>query len=428
MINNKAMTVIHVVGIGLEGSRGLTPAVRQRVEAATLLVGSDRHLSYFPDHPAPRLVLNDFNRVFQQLQHYLDSATPPQIVILTSGDPLFFGLGRLLLLAFPPEQLCFHPHLSAVQLGFSRIKVPWQDARLISAHGRSLSELTTALQSGAEKIAILTDPRHSPAAIAQLILGLNLPIPYDCWVCENLGGEAERVQKFSAQELLNAQFAPLNLVILLRTAVITELDRSKLPLFGLPDTCFYSFPDRPGLITKRELRMLVLGELSLQPGQVIWDIGAGTGAVAIEIARLLPQSSIFAIEKTGLGQSLITKNCERLQVPNVSLVPGAAPQVLTALPDPDRIFIGGSGGQLQEILTICRDRLRPGGLVVLSLATLEHLALTLNCYRDWGWSTQVLQAQLSRAVEIRTSEQSNDSALTRFVPLNPVALVKAMTP
>lgn len=109
MINNKAMTVIHVVGIGLEGSRGLTPAVRQRVEAATLLVGSDRHLSYFPDHPAPRLVLNDFNRVFQQLQHYLDSATPPQIVILTSGDPLFLVWADYCSWLFPPNSFVSIP-------------------------------------------------------------------------------------------------------------------------------------------------------------------------------------------------------------------------------------------------------------------------------------------------------------------------------
>ena len=138
------MTPVHVVGIGLDGADGLVESVRQLVEKATLLIGSDRHLSYFPNHLGQKLVLGDFTEAIAAIRQQLTDHG--YIVVLVTGDPLFFGLGRLLLTQLPPEQLTFHPHLSAVALAFNAIKVPWQDARIISAHGRSLDELIQALQ------------------------------------------------------------------------------------------------------------------------------------------------------------------------------------------------------------------------------------------------------------------------------------------
>ena len=158
------MTPIHVIGIGLDGAEGLVDSVRQLVLDAKLLVGSDRHLNYFPHHPAPRLILGDFIEAIAQIRRYLADGKDG-IVILVSGDPLFFGLGRLLLAELPPEHLTFHPHLSSIQLAFNRLKVPWQDARAISAHGRSLDELIQALQQGVEKIAVLTDKTNNPCLL-----------------------------------------------------------------------------------------------------------------------------------------------------------------------------------------------------------------------------------------------------------------------
>lgn len=427
------MTPVHVVGIGLDGAAGLTDAVGQIVAQATLLVGSDRHLSYFPKHPAEQLRLGDLAQALNQIQQRLSvanggdsnpaTASNPLdqslcIVVLVSGDPLFFGLGRLLLTELPSDQLTFHPHLTAVQLAFNRIKVPWQDARLISAHGRSLEELTQALQQGAEKIAVLTDATNTPGAIARLLLCLDLPTHYQIWVCENLGGPEEKVQSLSPETLINQTFAPLNVVVLLRTSrTTTEIVNPELPLLGLPDQTFLSFADRPGLMTKREVRVLALAELALQPGQIVWDIGAGTGSVAIEIARLIPQGQVYAIEKTALGLSLIQQNCQRLQVENVIAVHGTAPHALQDLPNPDRIFIGGSSGHLLEVLDFCKSRLISDGVLVLALATLEHLYTALDWISTHKWSSQSLQVQLSRSVPI--------GALTRWAPLNPVTLIKA---
>jgi len=408
------MTPIHVVGIGLEGVAGLSPPVQEVVAQATLLVGSERHLSYFPHHRARRIVFGDLVTALERIRQLVPQRC---IVVLVSGDPLFFGLGRLLLTAFDPAQLTFHPHVSAVQLAFSRIKVPWQDAQVISAHGRSLDALVQVLQQGVDKIAVLTDATNTPGAIAQLLLDLDLPTHYQFWVCENLGGPEEQVQALAPETLAKRCFDPLNIVVLLRTAS-TALDLATLPLLGLPDQAFLSFSDRPGLITKREVRVLTLAELALQPGQVIWDLGAGTGAVAIEIAHLVPQSQVYAIEKTAIGINLIQQNCQRFQVKNVTSIHGSAPAVLESLPNPHRVFVGGSGGSLEQILEACQVRLLPNGIIVLALATLEHLSIALSWFGNHNWHCHISQVQIARSIAIGT--------LTRLAPLNPVTLVKAV--
>ncbi|AFZ13336.1 precorrin-6Y C5,15-methyltransferase (decarboxylating) [Crinalium epipsammum PCC 9333] len=408
---------IHIVGIGLDGEAGLSDTVRQIVHQASLLVGSDRHLSYFPTHPAQRLILGDFNQAIAEISLRLE-IDPKIIVILVSGDPLFFGLGRLLLTKLPAEKLIFHPQLSSVQLAFNKIKVSWQDARVISIHGRSLDELTKTLQQGSDKIAVLTDATNSPSAIAHLLESLDLASSYKFWVCENLGGEQEQIRCLPITEIKSQTFAALNVVVLLKDPAVTQpINLDNLPILGLPDSTFISFSDRPGLMTKREVRILILGELALQPEQIIWDIGAGTGSVSIEIARLCPNSRIYAIEKTSAGSTLIEQNCQRLQVENVTSVYGTAPDILANLPAPDRIFIGGSGGNLTEILDTCETALKNSGVLVLALATVEHQHTAMEWLRDRTWETNLLQVQLSRSVPI--------ASLTRFSPLNPVTLITA---
>ncbi|WP_346289253.1 precorrin-6y C5,15-methyltransferase (decarboxylating) subunit CbiE [Sphaerothrix gracilis] len=406
---------IQVVGVGAGGAADLSPAILTVIEQAGILVGSDRHLAYFPDCSAQRWPLSPFQTALEAIRSERQQYPQRSVVILTSGDPLFFGLGRLLLQHFAAEELVFHPHLSSVQLAFSRLKVPWQEAKLVSLHGRSLDNLLPPLKQEAEKIAVLTDSHNTPAAIAELLLAL--AAPYQLWVCENLGAKSERVRCFSAAAATEQTFAPLNLVILLRQPPAATLDLSALPGFGLADDLFLSFRDRPGLITKREVRMLILGELALQPHQVIWDIGAGTGSVSIEVARLQPSAKVYAIEKTAAGAALIQQNCQRFETQTVELIAQAAPAALAALPDPDRVFVGGSGGYLTDILQVSSQRLKPGGLIVLALATLEHLGTVLAWRQQHrpDWRYRLLQAQLSRSIGV--------AALTRWTPLNPVTLV-----
>ena len=411
---------IEVIGIGLEGVTGLIEETRILIEKATVLVGSDRHLQFFVNHPAEKLVLGDFLVIFETMRRRLKQEE--NIVVLVSGDPLFFGLGRLLIENFPAEQLNFHPHLSSVQLAFNRLQLPWHDAKIVSVHGRSLNLLIPLLQKGVKKIAILTDQENNPAAIAQFYQQLDLPAAYQFWICERLGAIDEKVYSASSQEislLTEQDFSPLNIVILIRKNILdlVELDSEKLPLFGLPDSSFYSFEDRPGLMTKREVRMMVLGELALQPKQVIWDIGAGTGSVSIEIARLCPNSQIYAIEKTAMGIILIERNAQRFRVNNVYAIQGKAPEILADLPTPDRIFIGGSGGKLTHVLNFCQAKIGKQGKVVLALATLEHIALCLNWFKEHQWNYSFQEIHISRSLPI--------GELTRLNPLNPVMLIEA---
>ena len=412
---------IFVVGIGLDGAQGLSESVKEVVGRATILAGSKRHLGYFADSSVEKIYLTNLKTGIEAIAR-LDLAKH-SVVILASGDPLFFGIGRLLLANFDAEQIQFLPHFSSVQLAFSRLKVPWQDAKLVSVHGRSTDELIKLIRQGTEKIAVLTDSNNNPAAIARLYLALNLPLNYSFHVCENLGDASENIRHFPPEqitELSNLEsndFAALNVLILLRQTQKEDLDLDKLPLIGLPDSSFLSFSDRPSLITKKEVRLAILGELSLQPKQTVWDIGAGTGSVSIEIARLCPSSQVLAIEKTGMGSTLITKNSQRFQVDNITSIDGKAPEALLNLPHPDRIFIGGSGGNIVEILHTCSQKLHEDGIIVMSFATIEYQYRAIDWLNKNSWQYRLLQLQISRSTPI--------SNLTRFTPLNPVTIITA---
>ena len=411
---------ISVVGIGLDGATGLSKSAKEVVERATVLAGSKRHLGYFTQSSAEKIYLTNLKTGIEAIAKL--NPTKHSVVILASGDPLFFGIGRLLLASFDAEQIQFYPHFSSIQLAFSRLKVPWQDASLISVHGRSTDELIKLIKQGKEKIAVLTDNNNHPAAIALLYLALDLPVEYSFYICENLGDTTENIQHFSPQQITQLSnlesndFAALNVLILLRQTQ-EDLDTDKLPLIGLSDSSFLSFSDRPSLITKKEIRIAILGELSLQPKQTVWDIGAGTGSVSIEIARLCPNSEVYAIEKTGMGSTLITKNSQRFKVNNLHSINGKAPEALSNLPHPNRIFIGGSGGNITDILHTCSQKLKENGIIVMAFATIEYQYRAIDWLNNNSWQYRLLQLQIFRSTPI--------SNLTRFTPLNPVTIITA---
>lgn len=432
LIFAKKVTV-HVVGIGLEGAAGLSEPARQIVETASLLVGSDRHLSYFPQHSGERWVLEDLTKAIVEIRRWLDreadeqedARTPPPsqiIVILVAGDPLFYGWGRQLIAQLPADKLTFHPHVSSVQLAFNRLQIPWQDARFVGSGRDYFEELTACLKLGVEKIAVLADETRTPAALAKLVKAADLPARYEFWVCENLGAADERVDCHSLEALQRESFAAMSVVVMLREspAEPETVDLSKLPLLGIPDGALIDRTDRSGLTAEREVRVLALAQLALQPGQVVWDVGSGNGAVSVEIARLFPDSQVYAIEKTVSGTAAIELNFTRFGLQNAISVHGLAPEILHRLRPPHRIFIGGSGGGLTKILGVCALRLLPGGSIVLLLDCLEDIGTVLNWLEDRvrrepHWSYRIVQVQLSRSMPAGTS--------TRFSPLNPVSIV-----
>lgn len=416
-----AAATIRVVGIGLDGLAGLGLAARHCLESATAIAGSEGQLQLVATLPARVIPLGG------DLPAWLDAiqaaAARGPVAVLASGDPLFYGIGRVLLERFDRRDVAFYPHLSCVQLAFARLGIPWQDATVVSIHGRAPDELEAAVRQGKSPIAVLTDRDWNPGAIARAVTELRPPLDYRLWVCSALGAAAEGIEAVELAVAEARTFPAPNVVIL--EAVVPGVARDRLPVFGIADGAFCTFADRPGLLTKQEVRMLSLGLLQLQAGATVWDIGAGTGSVSIEIARLIPTGAVYAIERTAAGLALIAKNCTRFGVENVTAINGTAPAALASLPDPNRIVVGGGGARTGEILEACAPRLRPGGVLVAHFATLEACTLARSLTASWGWAARLLQVNLARSSPLPTR---TGEAATRFVPLNPVMLLQAIKP
>ena len=404
-----------VIGLGLDGPQGLTPNAQDHLNAATVIAGFPSHLQHFQHHPARQIPLNQpLENWIQILRQALQRSS---VVLLASGDPLLFGIGRTLKDHFSSDQLIFYPHLSSIQLAFNRAQLPWQNASLISIHGRSIEALETALKRSETPIAVLTDPIHTPAAIAQMIQDLKLPCRYQLWICSQLGSAYEQVICLSPSQVLDQEFPQPNVVILERINSDLDPAADPWPLMGIPDDQFHTFPDHPGLITKQEVRALTLSLLQIPTQGIVWDIGAGTGSLSIELARLAPQLQIYAIEKTLAGIQLIQKNCQRFQVKSVHPISGQAPQSLNQLPAPDRVILGGGGAQIPAIIDQIHQVTHSNGILVGNFATLESCLTAQSELKQRGWIVQLLQVNLARSVAIASA--------TRLSPLNPVLLLQA---
>ncbi|MXY18425.1 MAG: precorrin-6y C5,15-methyltransferase (decarboxylating) subunit CbiE [Synechococcus sp. SB0664_bin_36] len=339
-------------------------------------------------------------------------------VVLTSGDPLWFGLGRALLQRFPPEDLVFYPAATSMQQLFARLKRPWQDAVWASLHGRDADNLVARLRCHPSALVVLTDPGQGGLAdVAAVLRSTQMVSCYDIWLAERLGHPTERLRQVQP-DALPMDVDPLNLVVLLRRPC-----RRVAPLrwFGLYDGVWRQHEDHPGLMTKREVRVLLLAELNLPPCGVLWDLGAGVGSVGLEAMRLRPRLEVHAVERRVGAVPLIRGNAftvgcdpQRLHVHGSSAL-----AVLHKLPDPDRVLIGG-GGDRQAMVEQAAARLKPGGRIVLPLATLEAFASVQHQLRDAGLEVHSLQAQISRGCPV--------GGHTRLQPLNPVLIVSGRSP
>jgi precorrin-6Y C5,15-methyltransferase (decarboxylating) len=425
--------VLDVIGTDAGGVATLAAPAQALLRAARLLVAPRRLLTELDPWwqgeqaaglisaacPCPELLASDRPElIVGPLEESLATGRPA--VLLASGDPLWFGIGRLLLQHFRPDQLRFHPAPSSLQLAFARIGRPWQDASWISLHGRDPEPLAAALQKRPAALAVLTDPARGGAAEVRRILAASgLAAAYGLWLCERLGHPAERVQRLAPDAPLPADCDPLHLVLLIAEPAPVP-DPATLPLFGLDDGLFLQHDDRPGLMTKREVRLQLLADLELPEGGVLWDVGAGVGSVGLEALRLRPHLALWAVESRGGSASLIAANAARLGVRPAGIVEGKAPQALADLPDPDRVLIGGGGREAPSILTAVLARLRPGGIVVIPLATVEGLAALRPLLEQAGLAVAVGQLQAWRGTPLAEG--------TRLAPLNPVLVLRGRRP
>jgi precorrin-6Y C5,15-methyltransferase (decarboxylating) len=432
--NEGAAGMLQVIGTDAGGLRTLPAPAQRQVRMAALVAGPRRvladleawwaeeqaagHIS--PTSACPDALPTDQpEATWPTLEAALAQGRPT--VVLASGDPLWYGIGRLLLQRFGPGKLHFQPAPSSLQLAFARVGRPWQDASWISLHGRDPEPLAAELQKRPRALAVLTDPGAGGAETVRRILSASgLEAAYALWVCERLGHERERVLRLAPAAPLPADLDPLNLVLLIAEPPPTPPDPSALPLFGLEDGLFLQHDDRPGLMTKREVRIQLLADLELPARGVLWDIGAGVGSIGLEALRLRPGLQGWLLERRGGSAPLIMANAERLGVKPAGVVEAKAPDALEALPDPDRVVIGGGGRDRGEVLANVVRRLRPGGVVVIPLATLEALAELRPLMEQAGCWVGVTQLQAWRGAALGEG--------TRLQPLNPVLVLRGRLP
>jgi precorrin-6Y C5,15-methyltransferase (decarboxylating) len=396
---------VQVVGLGMSPA-DLTPKTQEIIRDAQVLVGGRRLLDYFPEHRAMKIPLGkDPEGTLSQLPALAEAK---RVVVLASGDPNFYGIGPLVVRVLGVEQVVIHPNLTAVQAACARLKMPWQEAHILSLHGRSWEPLDAAL-SLLGPLIIYTDPVHTPSEIAQFLLARGLARSRLC-VAEDLGQDTERVTWLSLAETIGRDFSPLNLVVVPEPGEVVS-PGPQIHL-GLPEEVL---AHQAGLITKSEVRAVVLAKLQLLPGQILWDVGAGAGSVAVEASLLVPGGKVFALERHPERAAQIVANRDKFEVRNLEVICAPAPVGLASLPDPQRVFVGGGGPEVGAIVREAARRLKSGGRLVITAALLETLETARNVLAEAGCEVEVVQLQVSRSYPLAGG--------TALQALNPVWIV-----
>ena len=383
-----------VTGIGEEGFKGLGKNARHALLAASKIFGSQRQLDLLP------ACIRGERRVWPSpfsLDGLLALRGDP-VCVLASGDPMFFGVGATLARQLPGDEMLILPAPSSCSLAAARMGWPLQEVVTLSVVARPIAALNAQLFSGA-RLLVLSNDGQSPAAIAALLRERGFG-PSRLTVLEHLGSEVERRIDGVARDWADPVIADLNLIAI---ECIADPDAPRLSrLAGLPDSAF----KHDGQLTKRDVRAITLARLAPVPGELLWDVGAGSGSIGIEWMRAHPSCRALAIEADDGRQQLIELNRDALGVPGLQLIRGKAPQALQGLERPDAIFIGG-GVTREGVLETCWERLKPGGRLVANAVTLQS-EVTLMSWRErfGGELTRIHVAQAQPLGEFDTWRQA----------------------
>jgi precorrin-6Y C5,15-methyltransferase (decarboxylating) len=388
------MTEPTVSVVGVVGGEVFGAAARAAIASAEVVVGAPRHLAGLAPGPAVRVELTGpLGPIVERIR--TERAGGRHVCVLASGDPGFFGIARLVVSRLGREAVRVHPAPSSVALAFGAAGVSWDDALVVSAHGRSLADGLAAIVA-APKVAVLTAPDTPPEAVGRALDAAGCG-PRDVVVAGRLGEADERIVATDLAGLAAGCFDPLSVVVLLRPDLTSP---GPGLLWGRPED---AFAQRPGMITKAEVRAVALSKLELPRHGVLWDVGAGSGSVAVEAATLAPGLRAYAVERDATDAANIGANATAAGVA-VDVVVGSAPAALDQLPDPDRVFVGGGG---MEVVRACWARLRPAGRLVATFVLLDRAVAAFDLLGA------MVQIHVDRCVPIA-------SAGVRLEPLNPV--------
>lgn len=403
---------VQIIGMGLS-QNDLTEHHKSLIEKADLLVGGWRHLEFFHNLEKEKLTIS--KNIASVVETIKKRMVSDQIVVLASGDPLFFGIGSTLVRELGKDAVTIYPNISSLGAAFSFIKEPWHDAALISLHGRDSRELVSLLKTNS-KIGILTDNTRTPGWIARQILNSGIS-GFRLWVMERLGAKDQIITCHDSMEAMaDMEFAMPNVVVLLSS----DSSKAKKKSFshvsfphmhflhppvwpGMPDDMFVH---ERGLITKSEIRSISISKLRLvSKDHLVWDLGAGSGSVGIEVSHFIPRGRVVAVEKNESRIADILANKERFRVTNLSIVHGNSLDVMDDLPDPDRIFIGGGGKDLVKIVQQAGKRLDQKGVMVINTVLIQNMEPVLAALKNMGFKSELVQVQVSKSKTMPVGER-----------------------
>ena len=408
---------ILIIGVGDDGAEGLTKQAADQIGAAEVLVGSATLLAKFPHFSGRKEVVGpDLDRLANTLD-LSDSST----VVLASGDPLFYGTARFLCDRLGKDRFAVLPHVSSMQLAFARVKESWDEAYLTNLASQPLERVIDRIRS-AEKVGVFTSEDVPPARLAEELLSKGISY-FTAYVCENLGSPDERVTRCALADVVNQRFSPLNVMILVRQSGVPDrqAESDNRRLFGNPDELFRQSKPKRGLLTPNEVRSIALGEMSLKSTSIMWDIGAGSGSVAIEAAQIARHGKAYAIEMDAEDYNLLVENARHFGVSNLVPILGEAPKAWETLPDPEAIFVGGTGRAVTELVTLAWPRLQPGGCLIANMMSMDYVvALQQLFVSNMGIEPMLWMIQVSRG--------NYQMDKLRLESCNPTFLLKAVKP
>ncbi|MEU6974665.1 precorrin-6y C5,15-methyltransferase (decarboxylating) subunit CbiE [Streptomyces sp. NPDC046371] len=366
---------ISVVGIGADGWDGLPEASRRTLRAAEVLIGGPRQLDLLPAADCPGTRVAWPTPLLPAVPGLLAAHEGRRVTVLASGDPMFYGIGRTLARAVGPDRLRVLPHPSSVSYACARLGWPLEATETVSLVARPLDALTSRLHDG-RRLLLLGEDADSPARVAALLRergwgGTRIR------VLEQLGSARERLLDGTAAQWPHERTDPLHVIALDCVRDPETLRLGVTP--GLPDEAY----EHDGQLTKRYVRAATLAALAPAPGELLWDIGGGSGSIGIEWTRAHRDCRAVAVERSAERAARIARNAAALGVPGLRVVTAAAPAGLAELPTPDAVFIGG-GLTAPGLLDACWDALPAGGRLVANTVTMESEALLAERYRRHG--------------------------------------------
>ncbi|MFH9264499.1 precorrin-6y C5,15-methyltransferase (decarboxylating) subunit CbiE [Streptomyces sp. NPDC017546] len=365
---------VSVVGIGADGWYGLSGTAREALCAAEVLIGGARQLDLLPPECAGARVSWP-SPLRPAVPRLLAEHRERRIAVLASGDPMFYGIGRALAEELGPEGLHVLPHPSSVSYACARLGWPLEDTEVVTLVGRPAARLAASLYEG-RRLLVLSADASTPATVATLLTAHGFG-PSRLRVLEQLGAEDEAYVDGLAETWEQPPGDRLNVIAIDCRATADALRLGTVP--GLPDEAY----EHDGQLTKRHVRAATLGALAPAPGELLWDVGGGSGSIAIEWLRAHPSCRAVSVERDPARAERIARNAERLGVPALEVVTGPAPAALAGLEAPDAVFIGG-GLTAPGLLDACWEALRPGGRLVANTVTLESEALLAGWHKAHG--------------------------------------------